>query len=600
MRSIGHWTIRLLALGAIAYAMACGGADGAGGPSCVFALVVTPSEPVRGDTVELTAIAGGDASGIEEVEWSVLFDGAPVVFEIGGANGDEVVFPAGEAGVYDIAVSGSIGGIDCTGDSRQLNVSQAGAIVQSMRLLIVSREGSILPPQTFDFDLPGGAPYSLSTVSVAEGALTAVNVLGPGGDPLAGAYLRAVPLGEDAPDLWVERFSQEDGLVNLRLVDGAHRFLVVPEADLPAVYLSARPPADLGGRIDVDEGISVTGTVEDGAGDPVVGARVQITVAGAPSTIGTTDAGGAFTLAARAGSPIAVSVTPSEASGLPALEVPEDGLPIDDGANLAIHYDASVVTRSVSPVLRETDGATPAAGARVTFIARSIAGAGTVSVDGTPLAAHGELVRTAQANGSGVIPAQELTATRYDIIVEPGPSAPAGQGVRFELLDLRTGQGAPASLRLAAPAHLTGQVVDADGAPVEGARLTAVATGLLSRATAAGAADATVADGTFNLAVAAGARYQVRIDGPGGAGRLYQVVDAPPVSSGDLGAPRLPRALTLTGSLAVAGGNPVGGALVQLQCLTCGPDGGPAAVAEAVSDPAGDFALLAPDPGVAE
>ena len=127
---------------------------------------------------------------------------------------------------------------------------------------------------------------------------------------------------------------------------------------------------------------------------------------------------------------------------------------------LDIAYVAGLDVRTVSPVLRETDGSTPAAGARVTFIARPSAGAGTISIDGTDLAAAGALVRAAQANGAGVIPDQVVTAARYDVIVEPGAGAPAGESVGFAPLDLRTGQGAPPSLELAAPGHITGTTED--------------------------------------------------------------------------------------------------------------------------------------------
>ncbi|HEY8147241.1 MAG TPA: carboxypeptidase-like regulatory domain-containing protein, partial [Kofleriaceae bacterium] len=453
----------------------------------------------------------------------------------------------------------------------------------------------IVPPQTIDFDLPGGADYSLSSLSLQGGELSAVVVEGPDSEPLSGAYLRAVPLGA-GPELWVERFSQEDGEVNLRLLAGTLDLLVVPDAaDLPALLVDNVLPADLTGALAIDDGVLVTGTVTDPAGDPLAGARVQVTVGGAPSTIGTTSGGGAFSLRARAGGPVEVSVTPPEVSGLPALQI-ASGPSIADGSALAIEYDTGLDVRTVSPVLRETDGTTPAAGARVTFIANPIAGAGTISVDGTPLDAAGALVRTAQANGAGVIPDQVVTATRYDVIVEPGAGAPAGEAVRFDPLDLRTGQGAPASLRLAAPGHITGTVVDAAGAPVEGARVAAAPGGLLARATAAGAAGTSGEDGSFDLRVAAGGSYQVRVDGPGSAGRVLLAAEADdaPLSAA------LPPTLRLGGELTVAGGNRVEGALVQLHCLTCGPDGGPAVVAEAVSDASGAFSMLAPDPGVAE
>jgi hypothetical protein len=594
-----HLGIRLLAVVAIAYGMACGGDFGGGdGPSCELSLVISPDPPVRGDLVEVGAniFIDGELSGVEVINWSVRRGGDDVSYQVTGANGDEVVFTAAEAGVYDISASGSVGGFPCDGAARELNVTEEGAIFAPMRLVIVPRANSVVPPQSIDFELPGGAPdYSLSSLLIQEGELAASTVVGPDSEPLPGAYLRAEPAGA-GPELWVERFSQEDGQVNLRLRAVGHELLVVPDADLPALRMPSVLPADLNGTIVVDEGVAVTGTVTDPAGDPLAGARVQVTVDGAPSSIGITNGSGAFTLRARAGSPVSVTVTPPEASGLPELEL-EEGPAIAGGSTLAIVYDGDLDLRTVSPVLRETDGTTPAAGARVTFLSDPITGAGTIAIDGDGAAAEGTLVRTARANGAGVIPDQQLTSAQYTVIVEPGPAAPAGEGVRFdEEVDLRTGQPAPASLRLAAPGHITGQVVDAAGEPVEGARISAAPGGLLASSTAAGGADTSSADGSFDVRVAAGGSYQLRVDGPNGAGRVHLAM----AEGGDALEVALPATLRLVGELTLTGGSRVPGALVQLYCLTCGPDGGAATVAEAVSDASGQFSMLAPDPGVAE
>jgi hypothetical protein len=597
-----HWIIRLFALAAIAYSMACGGLDGSGVPSCEFFLVVTPDSPVRGDTVEVAVdvTTDGSVAGIEVVDWSISYDGAPVTFEVTGANGDEVVFPAAQAGVYRVAVSGSLGGVSCSSDARDLNVTEPGAVLAPMRLVIVPRSGTGVPPQSIDFQLPGGADYALSTLSVDGGAATAIYVH-DASDPLPGAYLRAMPSG-GGPELWIERFSQEDGTVDLDLLSTSYDLLVVPDADLPAVFLAGQQAADLSGiTISADDGVTVTGTVADPAGDPLAGAEVQVTVAGAPSTIGTTSASGAFSLKARAGGPVTVTVTPPDASGLPALER-KDAPDIAAGSAIAVGYSAGLEVRTVSPVLRQTDGTTPAAGARVTFLVHPITTAGSIEIDGSGAAARGTLVRTAQASGSGVIPDQELTSAMYDVIVEPGPTAPAGEGVRFALLDLSSGQNAPPSLRLAAPAHLTGRVVDAAGAPVEGAHLLAVPVELLARATTAGDSAVTSEDGAFNLALAARGSYQIRIDGPMARGRVLRIADAPdtPGQTSPIGDSALPATLELSGELVAAGGGALSGAVVQLQCLSCGPDGGLATVSEAVSDASGEFVLRAPDPGVAE
>jgi len=596
-----QWAIRLLALAAIAYAMACGGGDAIDGNDCTFSLVVTPEPAVRGEVVEVAVNVDGEASGTEVVNWSIDYAGAPVEFTVSGANGDEIVFTPEQAGVYIISAGGSIGTSSCTGDFRDLNVSEPGAMFAPMRLVVVPRAGSAVPPQTIDFQLPGGAPYTLSTISLDGGANTSLYVYGPS-DPLEGAYLRAMPTVGDDPALWIERFSQSGGTVQMYLANVAYDILVVPDADLPGVKWTAQQPLDLDGlSISADSGISVTGTVTDPAGDPLSGAKVQLTVDGAPSTVGTTNASGAFTLKARAGEEVSVVVTPPDASGLPQLER-VGAPPVAAGSTIAVRYAAGLEVRTVSPVLRQTDGTTPAAGARVTFMAHPNTSAGTIDIDGGGAAATGTLVRTAQANGSGVIAAQTLTSTQYDVVVEPGPSAPAGERVRFAPLDLRTGQSAPASLRLATPGHFTGQVVDAAGAPVAGAHLFATPQGLLARATTAGDSAVTGADGAFNLAVAAKGLYQIRIDGPQGDGRALLMQNAPdaPGDTADLGDSALPPTLILTGSLSSTGGAAVASAALQLQCLTCGPGNTAMTVAEAVSDTAGDFIFHAPDPGVAE
>lgn len=588
--------IRILALAAIVYAVACGGDAGVDEPYCNLSLVVTPSQPVRGNTVELGVnVETYLVSGIEEFSWNVSYGGAPVSFE---ASGEEITFVAAQAGVYQLGVSGSVGGVPCGADGRDLNVIEEGALFEPMRLVIVPRDGTPMPPQTLDFELPGGADYTLSTLTLEAGTEINGTVRGPDDEPLA-AYLRSVPF-DGGQETWVERFTGADGVYSMRLQSGAQNLLVVPEGGVAPLYIPSTAADDYQGSISLPSSITVTGQVLDGAGDPVAGARVQLVVANSPSTIGVTDAGGDFTLQARAGEPVEVSVVPSEASGLPVLEL-TDAAGIGGGSTVAVQYDSGLDLRTVSPVLRQTDGTTPAAQARVTFIARSITGAGSISIDGVPLTATGTLTRSAQANGSGVIPDQLLTAAVYDLIVEPGPAAPASQGVRFASRDLRTGQPAPTTLSLAAPAAFTGQVVDADLVPVEGARLLATPTGLLARATRAGGSATSAADGTFSIEVAGTGDYQLRIDGPGGAGRVYLRQTAPTAGAAtDLDMTEIPDTLRLGGTLTIAGGIDVVGALVQLQCFTCGPGGQPATVAEAVSDSSGDFVLIAPDPGVAE
>jgi hypothetical protein len=597
-----HVLLRAAALGVSIHAIACGAGGDGGGPSCALTVIVSPAQPVRGNTVELAVdVALEELSGFQDIQWSVRYGGAEVVL---AANGDERTFLAGQAGIYEILVTGTVGGVSCEADQRSLNVTESGAMFTPMRLVVVPRDRSLVPPQAIDFDLPGGADYTLSTVGLSAGVSVSAVLRDSDNQPLA-AYVRSAPVGSE-PFLWTEIWSGADGLVELRLLNGSHELLIVPEGGLAPIWMPVVEPSELNASIVIPDGVNVSGTVEDGSGDPVPGARVQLVVDGAPSTVDVTDAGGGFTVSARAGTTSSVTVVPDPASGLPALELDTGGA-IGGGSTIAVQIDP-IDLRTIDPDLRESDGTTPAAGARVTFVARSIAGAGTISIDGASHPARGELTRTVLASGTGGIPAQLLPATQYDVLVEPGPTAPVAEGVRLAPLDLSTGSPAPATLRLAARATVTGQVVNASGAPIEGARVVATPRGLLARATRAGDTAVSDADGMITLrlagtvAAAAPADYELRLDGAAaGAGRTTLLVTTPaPGDQIDILAQSLPATLRLDGTLSAPGGVDVAGAQVELWCRACGPGESAMVVAEAVTSAAGEFVMRAPDPGVSE
>jgi hypothetical protein len=184
----------------------------------------------------------------------------------------------------------------------------------------------------------------------------------------------------------------------------------------------------------------------------------------------------------------------------------------------------------------------------------------------------------------------------------PGGADPDQEAVGLAPVDLEPGSGTPATLRLAAPAELSGQILVGAGeeVPLAGARVQAVARGLLAGAAAAGASARTGEDGRFTLRLAGGGEYEITVDGtPVGQGRARQIVTMPAAGGAeDLGAIQLPAVLRASGTLAGAAG-PLGGAHLQLFCRECGPDGGWSPVSQTVTDATGRFVLVAPDPGVA-
>ena len=600
-RAMGHREVRAAALGLVLVTLGCG-ADGGiiPEPSCSIAIAVSPAMPVRGQIVSATALVEvEDLSGGRTITWSVRFGGAAVEHQVISPD-DTISFEASEAGTYEVSASGSVGGVACSGDERAVNVIVPGARFEDMVVRAVPADPLEAAAQDLLVRVPGGADYSLGTLTLSGGVAVTGQLFGPGGETLTG-YVRATPGGDAlVPRPVIESFADAGGAFDLLLLGTVHDVLLVPDGEaVPPALLAGVLPGALDGAIELDGGLVVSGAVTDGAGDPVAGARVALAVGGVPSTVAVTDAAGTYSLRARAGGPVAVTVTPAPGSGLPALELaPPAGSAVSAGSTIAITYAAGLASRTVSPLVRQSDGATPAAGARLTWIMRPVAAAGSVELGGTSRPARGVLRHSTVAAGAGAPGAIALPRAVYDVLVQPGPAAPAGQSVRTAVVDLAA--GAPASLSLAAAARLEGQVTGSAGGPVAGARVTAAPRGLLAASAAAGAAAVTGEDGRYSLSVAGPGNYDLAIDGAdAGEGRASRVVSAPaPGGTAALDPVALPDTMRLSGVIAAPGPGPLAGTSVQLLCLACGAAGGPAVVAEAVTDPAGRFVLLAPDPGV--
>jgi hypothetical protein len=439
------------------------------------------------------------------------------------------------------------------------------------------------------------------------------------GEPIP-AYLRARPLVSpgSGPPLYSEVFAGDEGGYQMRLVDEDHELLVVPDDPALSPYrYHSIALAELAGKTQVKVADEIAVSVRSGAGaaDPVAGARVSMVVDGVPSSVAVTDAAGDAVVAIdpeRAAAPASLSVVPPEASGLPQLDLSAgEGLELPAGSGaIDVHYIASLGSRMVAPAVRMADGSTPAAGSRVTWVARPMAGAGTITIGPASRPAAGVVRRTASVDAGGDMAATLLPEAVYDAVVEPPAGASrATDAPSVTEVDLTDGE--PGPLALAAPAELRGQVVappardDEGGAPVPLAGVRVQATpraGVLLGAPSAGAAAITDGEGRFTLAVAAGGAYEVTADGTAlREGRVRLHITAPaPGASQDLGALELPRVLRAVGVVEMAGGgNPLPGTHLQLFCYACGPEDSAVPVAETLTDDAGRFVLIAPDPGIA-
>jgi hypothetical protein len=596
-----RWAMAWLALTALGACAAQDGGSGGpdAGPSASCWMRVAVIQDVLQAPVGIELAAGIEAVGDEPVgfrshAWSVWRDDGQIEITQLDASGARIWFLADSPGVYRVSLDGMIGAVECAGEVTSINVSAAGADQQAYRLRVIPRGGQALPVQEIPQLIAVAEEVSLGTLPLAAGVAMTGTVRDGSGAPLA-AYVRVMPRGAAVP-WFVESFAGADGGFSLQLQNARYDVLVVPLATELAPLVIADQVATPPWQLVIPAAPALAGTIVDGRGEPLAGARISMRTGDAPGALATSDASGAFSVPVRAGSPKTLTVLPA-GTGLPWLELSASDALYGNRGPLAIAYAPDLDSVVVAPVARDAGGA-PLGGARATWIARPLEGAGQLSAGGeAPIALRGTTRVTATASAGGAFPALELPVAVYDVILEP---AQASASAPVTLLSVDLGDGAPASLSSAAPATLTGTVTDAGGAPVAGAEVTASPLGLLAGSPDAGVSAITAADGSFALAVTGGGSYELVLEGRG-HGSVRTQREAPASDQVlDLGAIALPAAFLATGRLVLPStGAGAAGVTVQLLCATCSAPAGEVPVAEAVSDASGDFTLRIPVPATA-
>ncbi len=448
MRQWGHRIIRAAAVAALVVPAAAGlvssacGAGGysnepdggnggdAGGPLCEMVVEYAPSSPEVGATIDLDgSIYKQQVSGFESYTFAVTRSGTTIATsERSPFDGSKVQFVADQPGPYRVELRGDVDGLSCTDGVITINVTDAATPRRRFRFHFVPALGQPAPQQDLVFEVPGLAPYDLGTVGLDTGIAVGGTVTDAGGNPRA-TYLRFTRQSDGAV---TEAFADATGAYATRLADGTYDLLAVPEdASLAPRQVSA--VASAFGDLTLTAGDTVTGTVKDGGGAAIAGARVALRTGGVPSAVGMTDGTGAFSLAAHLGGSAALTVSPPAASGLPRLDVDVSaGLTPSAGAALAIAYAAGLTSRTLAFDVTTAGGAA-APGASVTFVRRASANAGTVTpAGGSAIAATGGLRVTAEADGAGHVSGLVVPDGVYDVIARSA----GGAGVTLEAIDL--------------------------------------------------------------------------------------------------------------------------------------------------------------------
>jgi hypothetical protein len=547
------------------------GAASADANGCAVQIVFNPPAPVADPSVPIRAQAQVfDASGINDYTWYVRYQNTDVTSTYAAQDHSQVDFVAANAGTYYVRVVVS-GPTNCPDGSATLTVSSGSGHFTDYRMRVYPPPGTGAPPQERVLHVEAGTSpngdYPLDPGQMFSGSVKN----GTTGVP---AYLRFMPAS--SPKGYVETFSAVSGAYSTRLLAQGHSVLVVP---MTAGLAPALLPWDLTTTtLSVDAGNAVTGTVKDGAGNPLQGAQVQLTSGGIPSTLATTASDGSFTLRASfsASATVDVSVTPPAGRGLPVLAATGSF-----GATIAIQYaNATTCDLGATPISR---GATAEPNARVSIVG-TIANAGTIG--GATAAGTVRIVAT--ADGTAHLPSTLVPRAPLEAVVDLG-----GGDLAVASVDTST---CPA-LTIDAPARITASSVTATtgGAPIPGVGIEALPTGALALAGTPPVVTTANSSGAFSLTLASGGRYDITFTDPLGynaplfvAAATVAYVPAPAT---------LPPALRMTGKISVIGvANPVVGASVQMLCLACNAATPP--VAEAATNPISQYALGIPDPGM--
>ena len=592
---------------------ACGGADDAGttdggggdaGVFCQSSVSLAPMMPTAPAVIVATGSISGPASGQNGFEWSVRKEGDPSFDPMAMGDGTSTLtVSAPTDGLYTVTLFGDRGGTTCSSGSAQVNVLDDGAGSAFYRLRVVPGPSLGAPIQEHVRQVSGSTSTTFSVGGIAlDSGFHIVGELRDSSNAPVAAYLRFTGIGDIDP-MATETFSSALGVYDVRLGAGTYDVLMVPQDNsLAPVELTGIAVNNLSGLF-VTPASPINGSVLDPSGAAIMGATVSLRIDGVPTTIATTDPAGAFSVLGHVGGTTTIHVVPPASSGLPTLDLDASAnLVAAEGEALAIQYASTLTSRTLSAPVRMKDGVTPAPDARVTFVARSLAGAGSVSPGGAAaLPMRGSRRATAVADGAGDLPPTPLPDAIYDVIVEPAAGAPAAEGVSLAMVDLQLAMPNPPMISLASWATISGAAIDGAALGLDAIRVTAIPTGLLAGTTTA-AASATTDNGAYALLVAGGGSYDLVFDASDyaqararltvQAGAAGQTTTAPSVE--------MPDALEVTGSIEL-GGNGIAGVSITLLCYECaGAMEASLPVAEAVSELDGSFSLAVPNPGVSQ
>src|SRR5450432_2743926 len=371
------------------------------------------------------ANAGGRAPAwtwTAQLAQQVPFTSIPVTVTPDEPGFSTVEFPVERNGQYVVSVSVDTGSI-CRADT-VVTVNVPGPESYLFRVTPASSAWLGIPPQEArpalfqssrrveDINLLPGTKFSIAPQDTSRRFIP--------------AYVRVSLVGSGVA---VEGYTATGPVDAFLLATGVYDVLIVPDDDRAPVVLTAT--AAMMPALAMDDGTPVTGRVVNGDGTPAPGARVVLRAGIRPSTIGTSDATGAFTLRTRLGVQ-SVAVIPPDAAGLPEARVEIDpGIAIDSSGTTLTMTWGTFQRAPFSIAVKASTGNAPVVGCRVRVESKAELAAGTLMVSGassgsptTSLMARGSVRIDVITDPSGLASFPSLPLGAYQVTVVPPASLP--------------------------------------------------------------------------------------------------------------------------------------------------------------------------------
>jgi len=557
-----------------------GGTNADGGPPPQCGVGFNPASPVASATTPIRAYAITlGAAGVLGYSWDVVFNATntPVPFTVEAPDGSQINFIAATPGAYRVTVH-ITGTTSCDSNTLQgfVNVTDPNANNTVFRLHAVP-PSDLAPPQDTIIQVSGNADI-IRQIALDPGFTVPGTVRDQNGTGIQ-AYLKFMPIA--TPYAYSELFSQTNGSYSVRLLGIDHDVLVVPAVGGLAPKLV--PWNNFTTTLSVGPGTVVTGTVRGPGGGALAGAKVQLYDGIVPSTIGTTDGAGAFSLRADfAGTMITAKVTPPPNSGLPRLEATAA---FTLTTPFTIAYSSGVATCDlVNATVRR--GGNAQGNAKVTIVGTSAGG--SISA-GASTSSAGIVHVSATADGTGKLASTLVPRAQLSAVTEISSSDYA-----VSALDTSACPSAP-TINAPAQVFIPGTTRDITAQSLGGVRVEATPVGALALAGTLPAQATANASGAFTIPLASGASYNIRFSDPFARAAPLTIMNAP--ATGTLNV-MLPKSLKISGDVKVLNSSVgVAGAAVQILCANCTGLDAALPIAETATDVVGKYSIAVPDPG---